>query len=86
MSPEEHVEALSTIEGYLEDGNTFAAEEFIDYLYMSERIDDETYLAWRKHYLPATNGIIDTTVNPTLKGAVSGAITGARNAMNSIKN
>lgn len=86
LSPEEHVEALSTIEGYLEDGNTFAAEEFIDYLYMSERIDDETYLAWRKHYLPTTNGIIDTTVNPTLKGVVSGGIAGARNAMNSIKN
>jgi hypothetical protein len=86
LSPEEHVEALSTIEGYLEDGNTFAAEEFIDYLYMSERIDDETYLTWRKHYLPAMNGIIDTTVNPTLKGAVSGVITGARTAMNSIKN
>ena len=65
MSPEERVEVISTIEGYIEDNNLFAAENFIDYLYMSERIDEDDWKAFRKQYLPGLVDKIDTTVYPT---------------------
>lgn len=87
LTPEEHENALSTLDGYLEDGNTFAIEQFIDNLWWARRISDETLVEWRNHYLPdEKNEQVDTTVKPILKGAVSGVITGARTAMNSIKN
>lgn len=66
MTPEERVEVHDTLAGYIEDGNTFAAGDFIDYLYMSERIDEDEWKALKDHYLPATkDGKIDTTVDPT---------------------
>ena len=71
MTPEERVEVYDTIEGFLtpdKDGSvrTFEAENYIDYLYMSERIDEEEWKALRDHYLPATkDDKIDVTVDPT---------------------
>lgn len=72
MSPDERVEAISTIEGYLEDGNTFAAENFIDYLYVSKRIDEDDWNDLINHYLPnEKDEQIDTTVKPNPNGSIS---------------
>ena len=71
MTPEERVEVYDTLEGFLtpdKDGSvrTFEAENYIDYLYMSERIDEDEWKALREHYLPAEkDDKIDTTVDPT---------------------
>ena len=74
MTPEERVEAISTIEGYIENGNEFAAGNFIDYLYTSERIDEDDWKALMGQYLPAKKDEqIDTTVDTTGANGTGGS-------------
>ena len=56
-------EIIDALEAYAGDGNNTAVEALLDDAYMTERIDEETYLDWKKKYL-RTNGhaITDTTV------------------------
>lgn len=77
MSPEERVEVYNTLDNFVnvgegEEPNLFAAENYIDYLYTSYRIDEEDWKALRKHYLPGLIGQIDTTVPPSYSGANPG--------------
>lgn len=54
---------IDTLETYASDGNNTAIEAILDDAFMTERIDEATYLDWRKKYLRTnSHTITDTTV------------------------
>jgi|GEM_PF-531032 len=67
---------IDTLEFYAADGNNTAIEALLDDAFMTERIDEATYLDWKKKYLRTnSHTITDTTVaTPTIpiKGIGSG--------------
>ncbi len=59
---------IDTLEFYAADGNNTAIEALLDDAFMTERIDEATYLDWKKKYLRTnSHTITDTTVaTPTI--------------------
>lgn len=83
---------IDTIENYVtpdKDGSTnlFAAEGFIDDLYVAGRIDEAEWKRLRERYLPATKDKYDTTVPPNkFSGGPVGGGVGKFATQNAIKN
>jgi peptidoglycan hydrolase-like protein with peptidoglycan-binding domain len=72
---------IDTLEFYAADGNNTAIEALLDDAFMTERIDEATYLDWKKKYLRTNSRTTtDTTVaalgGPTGSGAGGGGLAG----------
>lgn len=61
---------IDTLEFYAADGNNTAIEALLDDAFMTERIDEATYLDWKKKYLRTnSHTTTDTTVETPPRGS-----------------
>lgn len=65
-------EIVDTLETYAADGNNTAVEALLDDAFMTGRIDEETYLDWKKKYLRTNSQTITDTTVATPSGGSSG--------------
>jgi peptidoglycan hydrolase-like protein with peptidoglycan-binding domain len=67
-------EIVDTLEAYASEGNNTAVEALLDDAFMTGRIDEATYLDWKKKYKrDKSHTITDTTVATPSRGSSSGS-------------